>query len=36
MRESLAEEWREKRLIYRRKDEVRRGTKGGREAGTDG
>lgn len=36
VRESLGEEWREKRLIYRRREEGRRGTKGGREAGTDG
>lgn len=36
VRESLGEEWREKRLIYRRREEGRRGTKAGREAGTDG
>lgn len=36
VRESLGEEWREKRLIYRRREEGRRGTKGGWGAGTDG
>lgn len=36
VREILGEEWREKRLIYRRREEGRRGTKAGGEAGTDG